>query len=234
VLDAYLKPDIPIRQIEHSLFSVFEPDDEGARYDSIAVIYDRFISSPLYLRLAWGGSRSKQIAFIREAFNSQKEGCLLDLAAGSCIDSVYAYAETDRPIIVVDRSLHMLRRGMERMVSEAGAIPENVWFLQADALSLPIIDQKISTVLCHGAFHLFPSTDVIMGEWRRVLCDTGTTFVSSLVLARWVGDRYLNLLYRSGEVSKPMTSSDLQRTLSTGMTTECEVTTAGNFAYARM
>lgn len=232
MLEQCLKSDVNVREIGPALYSVLDAEIEGARYDSVAALYDRVISSDSYLWIAWGGNRDIQLDFIRQAFESTDEGWVLDLAAGSSVDSAAAYASTGRPILVVDRSLEMLHKGRERLQALTGTLPENVFFLQADAMSLPLVDRCVSTLLCHGSFHVLPSLDVVMSEWRRVLEHGGNIFVSSLVLGRWLGDRYLALLHRLGEVNPPLSATRFRQTLADGIAADFDLHTVGNFAYA--
>ena len=232
MLDSLIDARVTLREIEPQLFSALPPGDEGAHYDVFAAFYDRMVASPLYLRLAWGCTPSANAAFIRRAFESCGEGWVVDVAAGSCVDAVATYATTQRPTLVVDLSLAMLRRGMDRLRVLVRPLPENIIFLQADASSLPIRSNAVRTVLCHGAYHVFPAARDFVAEWRRVLHGEGAVFVSSLVRGRWFGDRYLNLLQRTGEVSAPFDAPRFAARLEETLDSPIHVETVGNFAYA--
>ncbi|MEM7015963.1 MAG: class I SAM-dependent methyltransferase [Pseudomonadota bacterium] len=232
ILDDFLKPDITPREIDQNLFSVFDAHEQGAPYDSKAAMYDRLVSSNLYLNIAWGTSRATITSFIQDAFAS-RQGCILDLAAGTSVDAVDIYATTPRPTIVIDLSIAMLRKGRERLVQQLGHVPANITFLQANALDLPIKTQCVSTVLCHGALHLLPSLDNVLTEWNRVLTTDNTVFASSLVKERWFGNQYLQLLHRAGEISQPMPAAQVKRILSEGLHRPVDVKIEGNFAYGR-
>jgi ubiquinone/menaquinone biosynthesis C-methylase UbiE len=232
MLEQCLKSEVDVREIAPRLYSALDIEIEGARYDSVAPWYDRAVSADLYLRIAWGGRRAAQLDFVQRAFDSRDGGWVLDLAAGSSVDAAPVYASTRRPVLVVDRSLEMLRKGRERLQKLTGALPEHVFFLQADALSLPLVDRCVSTLLCHGSFHVLPSLGIVMSEWRRVLDDSGAIFVSSLVLGRWLGDRYLAMLHRLGEVNPPLTADGFRQTLADGIAVDFDLHTEGNFAYA--
>jgi SAM-dependent methyltransferase len=105
--------------------------------------------------------------------------------------------------------------------------------VQADASALPIRSQSVATLLCHGAYHVFPETAQIVSEWRRVLEPRGSLFVSSLVRGRWIGDRYLGALHRAGEVAEPRSPGQFAAALKAecGRPIRCEA--IGSFAYAR-
>jgi SAM-dependent methyltransferase len=221
----------PIREIEPGLFSVLDPGGVGAPYDSRAAGYDWLVSKDWYSRVAWGVPPATHSDFIARALTSEAEGWVLDVAAGSCVASASAYASTSRPVIVLDLSLGMLRRGMARVRRMHGAIPSHLAFLQADAAALPVRDGSMTTVLCHGAFHVFSSPSAVCGEWARVLHAGGSLYVSSLVLGRWLGDRYLGLLHRAGEVAQPRDPAEVAAFLETAFGARTQVTTVGNFTY---
>lgn len=116
------------------------PDAEGAPYDSRAAAYDRVVGSTLYNRLIWGASTDLYRAFARRAVASG-DGPLLDAGAGSAVFTDRAYADTDRPLILVDRSLGMLEAARDRIAKRAGgSLPASVTLLQADANELPLRD----------------------------------------------------------------------------------------------
>ena len=232
ILNDLLKPGVPIREIDKSIYSVFKAGNESADYDSKAAAYDRMVSSNLYLRAAWGVTRNQFMDFIDQAFVS-RNGPILDLAAGTSLDAVHSYEKSRRPTLVLDLSLAMLQKGAERLRTSLGHIPGNIAFLQADALDLPIADGKISTLLSHGSFHLLPSIETAVAEWKRVLSNEGNIFVTSLVRERWLGNQYLKLLHRAGEVSAPRTAEEVQSILSNGLGVPIEKEISGNFVFVR-
>ena len=227
-----LRPDFDVRELEANLYSVFDREQSGAPYDSKAAAYDRMVSSDGYLRLAWGGRRSTIYDFLDAAFASDV-GIILDLAAGTSVDAYRAYATTTRPTFVVDLSLEMLRMGKDRVIAELGRVPDNTIFLQADALDLPFKDRTLSTILCHGSFHLFPDLDTVLSEWKRTLREDGCLFVSSLVRERLVGNLCLVGLARLGEVSKPMSAEVVSGLVASGLGRQARLDVEGNFAYVR-
>src|SRR5262249_38230308 len=154
--------------------------DEGAPYDSRAAAYDRLVSSSWYSRIAWGVAPLTHTQFISHSLTSESGGWLLDVAAGSCTPSAATYARASRPLVILDRSLGMLRRGIARVRALQGAIPPHVSFIQADANALPFRTASMATVACHGAFHVFPSPAAVCAEWARALRAGGRLYVSSL------------------------------------------------------
>ncbi len=222
-----------IRQLEPGLYSALPGTDAvSAPYDSRAALYDRMVSSDLYLRLAWGARRGTILSFMQAAFGAA-DGVIVDLTAGSAVDAAQLYCRTRRPVLVVDLSLTMLRKGMSRVQAVLGGLPSNLLFLQADALNLPLQNRCISTLLCHGGFHLLPDLGRVMSEWQRVLNADGSLYITSLVTGRSFGDAYLRLLHRAGEISPPRSPGEFETLLTNGLGQPLDVTVEGNFAYAR-
>ena len=230
-LTEVLIPGRPIRELEAGLVSVLDPDEEGARYNSRAAAYDRLVSSTLYCRVAWGISPSAITNFVEGGLTSENEGWVIDIAAGSCASSAIAYQKTSRPLVIVDRSLGMLRRGIARVKDLHGTVPPNIVFMQADTSTLPFRAGSIETVVCHGAFHVFSDPSTVCSEWVRILKPGGGLYVSSLVRGRWLGDRYLELLHRAGEVTQPRSAADFAGVVESEMGESVHFTSIGNFAY---
>ena len=67
-------------------------------------------------------------------------------------------------------------------------------------------------------------------EWQRVLHANGDLFVSSLVRGRSIGDRYLGLLHRSGEIAEPRSPEEFVRAVDGGANAHAPFRSAGNFA----
>jgi len=180
---------------------------DGGVYDGRAAAYDRLVASRLYNRLAWGAAPGDYTAFARRAVGSAS-GPLLDVAAGTATATADAYRASDRTIVVTDRSADMLRVAAERIAGD-GELRRGVRFVQADAFDLPFEPGGFDTVVCLGFLHLVDNrralVDVLLAQARV----GGRVFVSSLVAGNRVGDRYLRLLHRLGEVAEPRTADEL-------------------------
>jgi ubiquinone/menaquinone biosynthesis C-methylase UbiE len=230
-LEAVLAPGTRLRELEPDLFSVLEPEDEVAHYDDKATAYDRLAASRIYSRLAWGIVPERFTRYIEDALASRSTGWVADVAAGSCVASAEAYVGCSRPILVLDRSIVMLRLGIARLRRIAGHVPENVVFLQGDANALPLRTDSMSTVLCHGAFHVFEAPEPVCTEWVRVLAPGGSLFVTSLVRGRAFGDAYLRLLHRAGEVAPPRSAAEFAAAIHPFWSGEPRLESQGNFAF---
>jgi len=139
------------------------------------------------------------------------EGVPYDARAG-------AYAEADRPLLLVDRSLGMLVAARDRIADHAGGtMPNSVTLLQADANDLPLRDESIDTVLSMGMLHLFDDTAGHVGELGRDLAPGGTLFAIGLVAEQWPGRAYLRLLHRAGEVAAPRRFDEIREAVASGL-----------------
>ena len=232
MIESILEEPGRLREVEPGLFSVLDPGDAGAPFDRIAAAYDRAVSSPTYMRLAWGMTREDNARFIGGAVASAERGWLVDVAAGTCVDAAAIHARTTRPTVVLDRSIAMLRRARERVAAFGGGVPAEIVFLQADATAMPFAEGSITTLLCHGAYHVFQDTALLTDEWKRTLAPMGGLFVSSLVRGRWLGDRYLALLRRAGEIAPPRTAAEFRARLEQELSRAFAFEAVGNFAYA--
>lgn len=229
-----LLPGVALRRVGPATFSVLPPGDVGAAYDRRAAVYDLLIGSRPYNRFMWDTAPDDYARFIGDAFTSRSDGAVLDLAAGSCLESAASYTQTDRPTIVLDRSLGMLARGEKRVNARCATPPANVVYLQADALALPFRDASFTSVVCHGALHLFDDPEQCGREWARVLAAEGTLRVSSLALAGRRGDRMLAMLERSGELATPREHEAIAEALAKGAQREASLRRQGNFAFVRL
>lgn len=230
-LRAALRDDASLRLAEPEIWSALPADAASARYDGIAVSYDRVVSHPLYLRLAWGTRFAHEEQFAARALASSREGRVLDAGCGSLCFTAAAHLASGRVTLLLDLSLGMLRLARDRMRERAGGVPERIALLQADAVAPPLRDGAFRTVLCPGILHLFADPQPLL---RRLdaLCDpAGSVFLTCLVTDRAFGRAYLRLLARSGEVGLLRDAAALRELVerATGRPTRCE--RVGNLAY---
>ncbi|HEU4885856.1 MAG TPA: class I SAM-dependent methyltransferase [Longimicrobium sp.] len=223
----------PVREVEPGIFSVLPADAPGQRYDGRARMYDRVIGSRLYNRLAWGTSPEDYRAFAGRAVASSASGWLLDAGCGTLLATAGAYAAApDRPVVAVDQSLDMLRRGRERLAQAAGTPSGHVVFLQADLLDLPFRAGCFQTVLSMGMLHLFDTLEPLLASLRGCLVPDGQLYLTSLVENGRVGDRYMRFLHRAGELANPRTAAELQRVLEQALGPGGTWSVRGNMAFA--
>jgi ubiquinone/menaquinone biosynthesis C-methylase UbiE len=136
----------------------------------------------------------------------------VDVGCGSLVFTAEAYAQKrDQLIVVVDMSIAMLRRARDRLRRIRGKVPDNIVLLQADATRLPFTSQSFSRTLSWGVLHVMSDRDAFIDELNRVTRYDGAITLSSLVIDRPFGHRYLKILERTGEVSGLLSSSEVQR-----------------------
>jgi ubiquinone/menaquinone biosynthesis C-methylase UbiE len=231
-LASLLAPGQTLRQLDDGLFSAFAEDDPRAatEYDSAAVGYDLLIGNPLYNRILWGVWPSTYAAFCDEALRSATDGPMLDAGCGTLVFTAEQYLRhADRPAVLVDNSLGMLRRARARLLRGTRAMPEHIALLQADLLGLPFAPGSFATSACWGVLHLFEEPEVVVRELARVTAENGEVHCTSLVADRPLGGRYLGMLSKRGIAAAPKTSSQLRAGLSeAGFDAACRV--VGNVA----
>lgn len=198
MLDALVPSSTTLREARSGIASVLPPDAESASYDSRAAAYDRVVGSALYNRLLWGAFPDRYRAFARRAV-AAGGGPLLDAGAGSAVFTAGAYVNTDRPLLLVDRSLDMLEAARNRIADRAGGtLPSSLALLQADANNPPLRAGCIGTVLSMGMLHLFDDVAGHVAALGRVLAPGGTLYAMELVAEQRPGRYYLALLHRAG------------------------------------
>lgn len=196
------------RPAGEGIWSVLPADTPEQRYDQRAALYDRVVGSAIYNRLLWGSSPRSYSAFAQQAMRSAN-GPLLDAGSGSLVFTAEVFARTERPVVLVDRSIGMLEAARARLLRVAGRIPDGVVLLQGDLHDLPFQPGSFATVLCMGMLHLFEDVSEVVSELVRVAEPGGRLFLTSLVAERTIGQRYLALLHRAGEVARPRTQAQL-------------------------
>jgi ubiquinone/menaquinone biosynthesis C-methylase UbiE len=203
-----------LRPAGEHVYTVLPVDVPGQQYDRRAAAYDRVVGSRLYNRLLWDSSPAAYAAFAERAVRSAG-GPLLDAGCGSLVFTADVYAPSDRPLVLVDLSLGMLHAARDRLVHAAGHVPDHVLLLHGDLRDLPFRPGCFRTVLCMGILHLFDDINGIVSTLANVMQAEGRMFMTSLIARRWIGERYLRLLHRAGEVAKPRTIDQLLRELRT-------------------
>jgi ubiquinone/menaquinone biosynthesis C-methylase UbiE len=143
------------------------------------------------------------------------------------------YLATRSPsVTLVDRSLRMLRRGLERLGTAQDAPPAGVVLLHADAAALPVRPGSFSTILSLNVLHVPCDRTAIVTECARTLLPgRGRLFVSSLVRSgRW-SDAYLSALHRARELGAPLTLDELRETVAGRWAVVESMTVEGNMCF---
>ncbi|MHA7271023.1 class I SAM-dependent methyltransferase [Arthrobacter sp. HLT1-20] len=206
-LEPFIAPGRALRRVDGGLLSALEADDPGSPYDGRAALYDRVIGSRLYNRLVWGSSPRSYATFAATAAASG-HGPLLDVGCGSAVFTAAVYTSTDRPLILLDRSLGMLGRAAQRL-GTGGSGADGVAFMQADLFDLPFAPQQFQTVASFGMLHLFDDLTNTLDVLKSQVSPGGSLYATSLVGETARGRRTLALLHRTGEVAAPRTEHEL-------------------------
>jgi ubiquinone/menaquinone biosynthesis C-methylase UbiE len=177
----------------------------------------------------WGYSITIFASIANDALRSTNKGNVLDLGCGSLAFTAKTYIQySERPVILVDQSLNMLRIAKSRLIKINGTVPDNMVFLQADALRLPFREKSFDTIISENLLHCLDDTKSLLKELKNILSEDGKMYFTTLVKGNRFADRYLEALASGGKlVSRDM--SDHQTTFDQlGMTIKCIIN--GNLA----
>ena len=231
-LKAVLAENRTFTLVEDSIYSVLPDISRQHHYDRRATVYDLLVSTRLYNSVMWGSTPRDYIAFVRQAVTSCVEGRLLDAACGSLLFTARVYLETNRQVIAFDQSIAMLRRARKRLLKLAGSMPQHIVLLQADLSDLPFHPAIFRSVLCMNVLHHYADAAALIPNLHRLLTVDGHLFLTSLVANnRFIGDRYLNALYSSGEFVRPRSGLELRELLNKSLNQEVSCRVKGNMAF---
>ena len=206
-------------------------DAAGSPYDRRAAVYDRLVRSPVYNRLAWSTAPDDYTQFATTAIG-MSDGPLLEVAAGSAAATAESHVRSRRETVLVDLSRAMLARAAPRMAACARKddVPAHIRLVQADLFALPFPPQGFTTVLGLGCTHLFDDLPAVVRSLQGQLGPSGTLHLSGLVGETRPGCRYLQLLHRAGEASRPRSAHELPALLGR----PADFHTIGCMAYATL
>jgi SAM-dependent methyltransferase len=200
-----------------------------AHYDRHAGLYDRVVGHRRYNRLVWGADVDDYVAFAREAVETAN-GPLLDAGCGTAVFTAAAYRETERPLVLVDRSRGMLARAADRLHDVAAPVT----LVQGDVLALPFAPGAFTTVCSFAVLHVLDDPWAALAALRAQLVPGGELFASMLVAdGGGISRPYLRMLHRRGEVATPRTSAELGAAAREHFGELAEVERKGAMAYLR-
>lgn len=190
-------------EIEPGISSAFDGDARAASYDNIAAGYDLIVGNPIYNRLVWGCSCSEYREAAAAFIDRVPEGPILDFGCGSLVFTAPVYRGHEARLVLLDRSLQMLRRGSARM-------PQGR-FVQADVFNPPPLPDLFAGGMGWGMLHLFGSRSSYLETLRNLVQPGAPVAISCLVLAgRRLGDFMLKTLNSRGEAAVPETAAAVQ------------------------
>jgi SAM-dependent methyltransferase len=230
VLSMLLPENVDLRLIEPHIFSVLSDIEVSSTYDTqFGNIYDWVACNPIYNRLMWGYSITIFASIANDALRSTNTGNVLDLGCGSLAFTAKTYIQySERPVILVDQSLKMLRIAKSRLIKINGTVPDNMVFLHADALRLPFREKSYDTIISENLLHCLNDTKSLLKGLKNILSEDGKMYFTTLVKGNRFADRYLEALANGDKlVSRSM--GDHQTTFDQlGMTIKCNI--IGNLA----
>jgi SAM-dependent methyltransferase len=234
ILSKIISEDVNLNLVEPDIYSVYSIGDSPGAYDSIgaSAIYDMVACNRFYNWLMWGYSIKDYAILCEDSLASSHEGWVLDLACGSLAFTAEIYANcSNRPVVFLDQSLKLLRKGKFRIEKLKGNLPENMFFLHADALQLPFKANIFHTVISLNLLHCIDDMKTALKEIKRVLIDGGNFALTTLVKSSRWSNRYLNMLAGSGA----LISRSPDELLSAFNDMEMQVTheVKGNLAFIR-
>jgi hypothetical protein len=118
ILLEIISEDVSLNLVEPDIYSVYSIGDSPGSYDSIgaSTIYDTVACNRFYNWLMWGYSIKDYATLCGDTLDSSSEGWVLDLACGSLAFTAEIYANcSNRPIVFLDQSLKLLRKGKSRL-----------------------------------------------------------------------------------------------------------------------
>lgn len=201
-LSVLLRENATIRLVEPHIYSVFQDDTTANSYDTrFGDFYDRVACNPLYNRLMWGYSVEIFAKVTDAALRSDTQGSVLDLGCGSLAFTAKTYIQySERPVILVDQSLKMLRIAKARLIKLNGKVPGNMVFLHADALRLPFREKSFQTIISENLLHCLDDTGNLLKELKKILSENGKMYFTTLIKGNRLADRYLESLAKGGHL----------------------------------
>lgn len=201
-LSDMLLENITLRAVEPNIYSVLPDNNSGNEYDSqFGFIYDLVACNPIYNRFIWGYSVKIFSQIANEALNSSQNGPILDIGCGSLAFTAKTYSKhTNRPVILTDQSLKMLRMAKAKLIKQNGKVPDNLVFLHADALQLPFQENIFTTIISENLLHCLSDTSTLLKQLKIIISKNGKMYFTTLVKANRVADKYLEALADSDKL----------------------------------
>ena len=232
-LKVVLAENRAVRLVDDGIYSALPDALTKHHYDKRATVYDLVVGTRLYNFAMWGSSPLDYEAFAWQAVASCPEGRFLDAGCGSMLFTAPIYLDCSRQIIAFDQSLNMLRRARERLIGLSGSTPKHILLLQADLNDLLFNPASFDTILCMNVLHQFENAAALIPNLKTLLTDDGHLYLTSLVSNhRFIGDRYLNALYATGEFIRPRSNLELKEMLERSLGPGVRYRVKGNMAFA--
>jgi SAM-dependent methyltransferase len=201
-LSALLPKNTAIRLVEPNIYSVLPDNETGNEYDTqFGYIYDWVACNPVYNRLLWGYSVKIFSKIANEALQSSPQGNVLDIGCGSLAFTANTYCNySERPVVLADQSLKMLRIAKSRLIKQNGKVPDNLLFLHVDALQLPFQEKIFKIIISENLLHCLDDTSILLKKLKKIKTEDGKMYFTTLVKNNRFADKYLKALADSGKL----------------------------------
>lgn len=197
-LKEILIDDASTREVEPHIYS-FYPEGEAAYYDEFGGIYEKVACNRFYNRLVWGYRVSEYQVLCTDAIRSAKDEWMLDAACGSLAFTAKSYIlRKGRPTVFLDQSIRMLKLAKARLLKLNGSIPDTMLFVQGNISHLPFKGRSIGTIVAMNVLHAVKDAGSMMLELKRVLAETGSISLTTLVKSGRLADKYIDKLGNMG------------------------------------
>ena len=201
-LSALLMENTTLRSVEPSVYSVLPDNESGNEYDTqFGFIYDLVACNPIYNKVIWGYSVKMFPKIATDALRSTLHGNVLDLGCGSLAFTAKTYSQyAERPVVLADQSLKMLRMAKSRLIKQNGKVPDNLVFLHSDALNLPFQENAFETIISENLLHCLDDTSIFLRQLRNIISENGKIYFTTLVKTNRLADKYIQALADGGKL----------------------------------
>jgi SAM-dependent methyltransferase len=208
-LSEIILENVRFKLIEPHIYSIYSQVENVGSYDRFGSIYDVVACNRLYNRLVWGYWTSDFHSLCLDALTSATDGWVLDAACGSLAFTAGTYVEyTERPIVLLDQSIKLLRMAKARLINLHGSVPSNMVFLHGDALELPFKPKSFTTIISMNLLHCLDDVRKVLLGLKNVMADGATVSFSTLIKSGRLSDNYLNTLGKA-DALVPRTADQL-------------------------
>lgn len=210
-LQDLLLANVNLNTIESHIYSVIPESEADNSFDDMATFYDLVICNRYYNRIMWGYNITSYETLTTTALNSSDNGWVLDAGCGSLAFNAKSYIKyIERPVVLFDQSIKLLKIAKSRIIKLNGKMPDNMIFLQADALKLPFKSSTFSTIISLNLIHVFDDITDVLSDLKQVLAENGTMTLTTLIKNNRIADKYLDVMLKKTSGVAPKTSGQLQ------------------------
>ncbi|MGO9570830.1 MAG: class I SAM-dependent methyltransferase [Desulfomonilaceae bacterium] len=208
-LSEIILENVRFRLVEPHIYSIYSQVENVGSYDKFGSIYDVVACNRLYNRLVWGYWTRDFYALGLDALRSAADGWVLDAGCGSLAFTAGTYAQySERPIVLLDQSIKLLRMAKARLMNVHGGVPPNMVFLHGDALELPFKPKSFTTIISMNLLHCVDDVTKVLQGFKNVMADGATVSFSTLIKSGRLSDSYLNMLGKA-DALVPRTADQL-------------------------